>query len=418
MLHNMRLAAVLLAVGLPTILFADNRVTWPQWRGPTRDGLVPAGSPPWPDSLQEPVLTKRWSKEFGPSYSGTIVAEDRVFTTETRDKKTEVTTALSRKDGTILWQHEWPGSMTVPFFAARNGSWIRSTPAYDGKYLYVGGMRDVLVCLDAQTGKEVWRFDFVKEFNAPLPAFGFVCSPLVVGDYVYVQAGASFVKLDKNTGKSIWRTFRDDGGMNGSAFSSPTLAKLQGQEVLLVQGREKLAAIDPADGKVLWARTIPAFRGMNILTPIVYRDGIFTSSYGGKTLLLQIKRNAEDYEVNEAWSQKIEGYMSTPVVIGNHVYMHLKNQRIACLELETGKECWMTPKSYTEYCSFVANGDRILGLTARGTLLLIRATPEKFDLLDSRQVSQQETWAYLAVAGDEIYIRELNALTAWRWANK
>jgi glycosyltransferase involved in cell wall biosynthesis len=71
------------------------------------------------------------------------------------------------------------------------------------------GMRDVLVCLDAATGAERWRADFVEQFKSPLPAFGFVCSPLVVGDFVYVQAGAGFCKLDKQTGKVLWRVLTD-----------------------------------------------------------------------------------------------------------------------------------------------------------------------------------------------------------------
>ena len=105
---------------------------------------------------------------LGPSYSGPVVVGDRVFITQTVDKKTEVVTAHDRKTGKELWRASWEGSITVPFFAAKNGSWIRSTPAFDGKTLYAAGIKDLLVALDGQTGKELWRFDFVKEF-APAP---------------------------------------------------------------------------------------------------------------------------------------------------------------------------------------------------------------------------------------------------------
>jgi len=206
------------------------------------------------------------------------VFEDLVFTTETKNKESEVVIALDRKTGKERWRAEWKGAMTVPFFAASNGSWIRSTPAYDGERLYVAGMRDVLVCLDAKTGKEEWRVDFVKELKTPLPDFGFVCSPLVDGNAVYVQAGASVTKLDKKTGMFIWRTLEDKGGMMGSAFSSPVIAKLAGKRQLVVQGREKLAGVDLENGDVLWSQVVPSFRGMNILTPTVVGDAIFTSS--------------------------------------------------------------------------------------------------------------------------------------------
>ena len=173
---------------------------WPQWRGPNRDGQV--GGEKWPARLERSSLRELWRRALGPSYSGPIVTEALVFTTETRDKESEVVLALDRKTGEERWRAEWEGAMTVPFFAWSNGSWIRSTPAYDGECLYVAGMRDVLVCLHAETGREKWRVDFVDQLGTPLPAFGFVCSPLVDGSAVYVQAGASVVKLDKGSGRS------------------------------------------------------------------------------------------------------------------------------------------------------------------------------------------------------------------------
>ena len=75
----------------------------------------------------------------------------------------EIVRALDRKTGRELWRTEWPGSLSVPFFAKTNGDWIRSTPACDGESLYVAGIRDVLVCLDVATGAVRWRIDFPKE---------------------------------------------------------------------------------------------------------------------------------------------------------------------------------------------------------------------------------------------------------------
>lgn len=76
----------------------------------------------------------------------------------------------------------------------------------------------------------------------------------------------------------------------------------------------------------------------------------------------------------------------------------------------------MTGESHGKYWSFVAHGDRILGLNQRGSLYLLRANPGKFEQLDKRKVSESETWAHLAVAGDQIFIRELNALSSFRWS--
>jgi outer membrane protein assembly factor BamB len=337
-----------------------------------------------------------------------------VFVTETKDQSYEVVRALDRKSGEQRWEASWQGAMSVPFFARSNGSWIRATPALDKERLYVAGMRDVLVCLDAQQGKELWRFDFVEQCGTPLPSFGFVCSPLIGGDYVYVQAGGSFAKLNKLTGELIWRTLEDEGGMYGSAFSSPRVATLDGKSQILVQTRNSLASVDPDSGDVLWSEEIPAFRGMNILTPTVIDQTVFTSSYGGRSFGFDLTRDAGSWNLQERWTNKLQGYMSTPVVIDGYIYLHLKNQRFACVDASTGKEQWIT-KPFGKYWSLLANRDKILALDERGELLLIRANPEKFELLDRRQISEAPTWAHLAVCGHEVIIRELNALSVYHW---
>ena len=391
--------------------------TWPQWRGPNRDGLVPAGSAEWPNTLDDTRLTKLWAADkLGPSYSGPVVSADKVFTTETVDKKTEVVTAFDRKSGKEVWKHSWEGSMTVPFFAAKNGSWIRSTPAFDGERLYVAGIRDVLVCIDAATGKELWRYDFIKEQKSSPPDFGFVCSPLVDDTGVYVQAGGGFAKLDKKTGKLLWLTLKDGGGMMGSAFSCPVFATLGDKKQLVVQTRTTLFGVDPATGKDLWKREIPSFRGMNILTPVTLGDTVFTSTYGGNTQGFTVRASGDGLKVEDGWALKYEGHMPTPVVVADHAYYLGKDRRAVCVDLKTGKECWRTEKAFSEYWSLVGNKDKILALDSKGKLLLFKADPKGFEVLGERAVGDGDTWAHLAVCGDEVYVRGLSGLTAYRWA--
>jgi outer membrane protein assembly factor BamB len=409
-MSRFRLAAAF-ALFVPTLapLIAADPAVWPQWRGPNRDGHAPG--PAWPASLKE--LKQVWRVgDLGPSYSGPVVATDRVFTTETVNKETEVVTAYDRATGHKIWRAEWPGAITVPFFAAKNGSWIRSTPAYDGSTLYVAGIRDVLVALDGGDGSEKWRVDFVKEFGTPPPDFGFVCSPLVEGDAVFVQAGGGFAKVDKKTGKVLWRTLKDGGGMNGSAFASPVAAKLAGKDQLVVQTRTKLAGVEPATGDVIWSREIPSFRGMNILTPVAVGDAVFTSTYGGNTQLVKISGSGP----SDGWSLKYEGHMTSPVVVNDHAYLLGKDKRFLCVDLKTGQEKWRTDERFGEYWSLVANGDKLLALDQKGVLYLIRANPAEYELLDKRKVADAEAWAHLAVCGDEIFVRDLTGLAAFKWS--
>lgn len=387
--------------------------TWAQWRGPSRDGQV--AGPTWPTSLNEQSLTASWRVPVGPSYSGPIVSESLVFITETKDKSTEIVRALDRRTGREVWTHSWPGAISVPFYAKSRGDWIRSTPAYDGKYLYVAGMRDMLVAIEAKTGKERWRIDFTSKFSTNVPDFGLICSPLIDGEFIYIQASNSTIKIRKATGEILWRAFEGRYGvMSEGAFSSPVMATIQGRRQLVVQSREVLAGLDLENGTQLWSTPVASFRGMNILTPVVFGDSIFTSSYQNKSWRYDVTRAAAGYQVAETWSNNASGYMSTPVIIDGYAYLHLGNQRFTCIDLKTGERTW-TSTPFGKYVSLVAQGDRILGLDERGILLMIKANPKEFQLLDQRQVSEEETWAHLAVVGNELFVRELRAMSKFNW---
>ncbi|MCP4192983.1 MAG: PQQ-binding-like beta-propeller repeat protein [Planctomycetaceae bacterium] len=387
---------------------------WSQWRGPQRDGH--AIGPIWPEKLDDESLKVEWKVELGPSYSGPIVRGDRVFVTETVDKKSERVTAFDRNTGEELWSQEWKGAMSVPFFARSNGSWIRATPAADDTTLYVAGIRDVLVAIDIETGTEKWRIDFVDKLESPLPSFGYVSSPLIDGAHLYVQAGASVIKIDKENGEIIWRSMNDGGGMNGSAFSSPVIETVGGERQLLVQSRTALAGLSLETGEVLWSQDVPAFRGMNIVTPTKIGEQLFTSSYGGKSFMYGIDKTPDGYSVSEKWANKVQGYMSSPVVIDDHIYLHLRNRRFACLDAESGEEKWIT-KPFGQYWSLLAQGNRILALDERGELLLIAANPVEFEILDRKKVSDESTWAHVAFDHGQLFVRDLKGLTVYRWAN-
>ena len=384
---------------------------WTQWRGPARDGSVDGAL--WQDDFSD--LATEWRVELGKGYGGPIVADDRVFVVETVDESTEQVRALRRTDGEELWRHSWEGGMDVPFFAKRNGNWVRSTPAFDGRHLFVGGMQERFFALDAETGELVWSIDFPEAHGTRQPDFGFSSSPMVDGGAVYVQAATSLFKIDAATGEVIWRTLQgSDDMMSGGAFSSPTMAELHGRRQLLVQTRSTLHGVDPETGESLWSHDVPSFRGMNILTPTIHGDSVFTSTHRNNTFLYRVSKADQGFAVEETWRHKAHGYMSSPVIIDGHAYLHLGNRRIVCIDLATGEDEW-TSEPLSDYLSMTFQGDRILALSAEGTLYLIRANTEKLDVLAQAEVATESSWAHLAVAGDEIYVRSLEGLSKWTW---
>jgi outer membrane protein assembly factor BamB len=407
--------AILLAPGGDGPSADGNGETWPQWRGPQRDGCVNGAE--WPNSLQGNHLVERWRLELPPSYSGPVVSRDKVFVTYTRDAKYEGVRAVDRESGAVTWTTEWEGAMQVAAVAAGMGSWIRSTPASDGDALFVGGMRDVLVCLDMKSGTQRWRADFSDRYGTPLPEIGFNCSPLVVEDSVYVQAADSFVAVDKATGKSRWRCLeRQDKGQG--SYSSPSFSIIHGRPQLLVANIDAIAGVEPATGTVLWQRTLDNYDQGCILAPVAYRGGIFTSTRASRTGYYPLAHRDGQFTITDGWKNNLVVYMSSPVVIGDYVYAHLKNGRFSCIDLSDGSVKWTSNQPFGKYCSMIWHKDRILGLTNEGQLLLIHARPDRFELLDTRTISTDETWGHLAMAGQQLYVREKNAIAAYRWAGE
>jgi outer membrane protein assembly factor BamB len=385
---------------------------WNQWRGPNRDGYLVNDS--WPVTLNGQV-TQLWERPHGPSYSGPIVCGDLLITTETVDKKTERVTAYRLDSADVAWSVEWPGAMTVPFFAASNGDWIRSTPACTETHLVVLGMRDVMVCLDPKTGEERWRVDFPAQLGSPLPVFGAVCSPLIDGDAVYVQTGGALAKLALADGQVIWTSLKNgEDMMSSGAFSSPTIATLGGVRQLLVQTREALCGVDLETGSVYWSQPIESFRGMNILTPLVVGDRVFTSAHSGKAELFEITRTTDgQWSVNLAWMQKSQAYMSSPILIGESIYLHLKNQRVCAFNVADGQLRW-TSSPFGKYWSMITNGKQILALDNSGELLLINPNDDELVVADRMKVAN-DAWAHLAIAGDKLIVRDLAALKVFQF---
>lgn len=407
-----RFLAILLLAMLAQPVFAEPTSDWSQWRGPARDGQLPGAA--WPQKL-DGNLQLLWEKPHQPSYSGPVVAGDLVFTTETINKKTERVTAYNLASGAVAWTAEWPGAMAVPFFAASNGDWIRSTPACTDKHLIVLGMRDVLVSLNPQTGDENWRVNFPNDMKTPMPSFGAVCSPLIDGQAVFVQTGGALVKLDLETGSVLWKSLENASGMMSSgAFSSPVIATIADKRQLVVATRKDLCGVDLDSGNVLWQQPIQSFRGMNILTPLVFGDRVFTSAHSGKAQLFEVTRTPEDqWTVNELWTQKSQGYMSSPVMVGESIYMHMKNQRVSALSATDGSIKW-TSSPFGKYWSMVTNGKQILALDNSGDLLLIQPDDNELKIVDRMKVANN-SWAHLAVQGDKLIVRDLAAVKVFSW---
>ncbi len=390
----------------PTATAQEKTAQWNQWRGPQRDGVW-AGD--LPNSLSE--LSLVWERPLSPSYSGPITDGKVVYTTETVDEKFERVTALDLATGEAKWTAWWDGAIKVPPYAAANGSWIKSTPALAEGALVVLGIRDELICLDPATGEKRWQMDLAERFGSDRPHFGAVCSPIIEAGAIYVQGGGATLKLSVADGSTVWKAL--DSEEDGDAFSSPVIATIAGVKQLVVQSRLKLCGISIDDGKVLWSEPVEAYRNMNVLTPTVIGESVFTAAHSGRSQLFDLSHSGDQWQVTERWNQKIQAYMSSPVVFEDTIYLHSKSDRLTAMDAQTGDILW-TGSPMGKYQSLVRNRDVMLVLDESGELMSVKLNRNELEILDRRKVAN-DSWAYLAVVENGLIIRDLNALKLYRW---
>jgi hypothetical protein len=240
---------------------------WPQGRGPNRDGVVQGVKAPakWPRKL-----TEEWRVEVGEGIASPVVAGGKVYVF-TRRKEQEVVACFDVASGEEQWQSKpYPAPFKPHPPATAYGKYPRSTPAVADGRVFTLGVSGIFSCLDARTGKLLWR----KDFSRQPPVYGYCNSPLVAGGLCIVHVGdgdggkGGLTAFDVRTGAVKWRYA--DG--SGPAYGSPILVTLAGERQVVTLTTGNFLGVSAATGKLLW-RVEGSFAGNDqCLTPVRYKD--------------------------------------------------------------------------------------------------------------------------------------------------
>ena len=394
-------AAVLLALAaLPARAAAQDGKDWPQFLGPTRDGVYAGNdlAAEWPAGAPAVV----WKREVGQGWSGPVVSGGKLILFHRLADK-EVVECLDAFSGKPLWTADYPTAYKDDFGFDEGP---RATPAVAGGKVYTHGAEGVLHCWDLATGKRVWRVDTKETLRAGKGFFGPACSPLVERDAVILNVGgkgAGVVAFDKATGEIVWRATDDEAG-----YSSPVAATVGGKRRVLALTRAGLVSLDPKTGEVQfrfpWRSRQHA--SINAATPLVIDDLVFISaSYNTGAALLRVGGKGPE----KVWSsdEALSNHYATSVRHGDFLYGFHGRQEdgpsFRCVELKTGKVRW-EEESFGAGTVLLA-GDRLVILHEKGQLLTAPATPEAFKPGRRAQVLPFEARAYPALAGGLLYAR-------------
>ncbi len=411
--------ALLLMALATTSAFADD---WPQWRGPTRDGV-------WRESgiverFDKPKLDIVWRADISSGYSGPTVADNRVYVTDrvVEPKQIERIHCFDAKTGRPIWTHAYDCEYRGVGYEAGP----RASVTLDSGKAYALGAMGNLLCLDAKSGTVLWRKDLLKTYSIEMPIWGIAAAPLIEDDLVILHIGgkpdACLVALDKKTGKERWKALDD-----GASYSAPIIIEHAGRRVLICYTGQHAVGLDPKTGKVHWEHPFPPKRMViGVASPVHHRDQLFFTNFFDGALMLRLDPGKQT--VTEVWQRAGESEMetdglqsiiSTPYLAGDHIYGVDSYGELRCLELETGKRVWedlsAVPKARWATIHFVKHDDKVWMFNERGELIISRLTPTGFDeisrtklidpTLDQLPRRGGVCWAHPALAYKHVFAR-------------
>ena len=327
---------------------------WPQWRGANRDAKVTGFLAPsaWPKTL-----TKQWSTPVGSGVSSPDLVGGKLYAFG-RVEGDEVTSCLDAKTGKIIWQDKYETD-AVPRPANGYGG-PRSTPAVaDGK-VYTLGVNGVVSCLDAATGKVVWR----KKTGAA-PQFKTSTSPLVANGLCIVFLG-SLTAFDAATGDVKWKGPQ---GARTGPYGSPALMTVGGDKQIVTPTANALVGVNLADGKVLWQVKLPGGGYFpNYGTPIINGDTVIYDAPGGRgasgsSMALKIDKSGDAFKATELWKGESAYQYNTPVLRDGLLFGLSPERKFFCMDATSGKVLWTDDTPRGEAGGVVNAGSVIVAVT-------------------------------------------------------
>jgi outer membrane protein assembly factor BamB len=412
-----RTAWILFGAACAPLLFpaVSNAQDWPQWRGPNRDGVVRGLAVPakWPKALKE-----AWKVPVGEGVSSPVVVGDRVFLLTRQKPDEEIVLCLDLASGKENWRSAYaaPYKLGGP---AHGFEGPRSTPtAADGR-VFTFGISGILSCLDAQTGKVLWRHDFVKQYpSGTAPGWGASASPLVDSGLCIIHVGGpdigGLTAFDVKTGEVKWCCIGD-----GPAYGSPILVDLAGHRQVVTLTLNYFLGVSATTGQLLWKLPCREIHSENCVTPVLYKDLLIYAGRKERPSAIRLEQGEKGITPKEVW--KGDGptlYMSSPVLAGDWLIGMSDRRQGAffCLDAQTGKTLWESEGRLEAGHTTVNAGSVWLVFTVKGKLIVLKPSGRQYEVIAEYLVADNGgTWAHPALLGNRLLIRDREALRCFRF---
>lgn len=385
-------APLALAAFLFTLLPA-RAAEWPHYRGPALNGIT---SESLPSSL--PAEPRRlWRKSVGTGTSAATVVGDRVFTMG-NERNQDVIHCLDAATGKEIWQHKF----RLPVDSKNFEGGPRSTPTWDSGRLYTVSHSGDVWCLDATTGKPLWNKHLMDDFKGRRPTWGYSGSPTIAGDLVLLDSGgpgASTVALRKDTGALVWKSGDEEAG-----YGSVIVGTIAGRRTAVVFKASSVVGLDVKSGNQLWSSPWKTSYDVNAITPSISGDRVLIASgYGTGASLLDLAGGS----AKTVWKNKdLRSQFNSPVIWEGHIYGIDGNEgsrgQLVCLDLATGRLRWKQPIGGG---ALVCAAGQLIVLNEKGEVIVAEAAPSGFRQLARWQAIGGHCWVQPTLAHGRLFVR-------------
>jgi outer membrane protein assembly factor BamB len=382
---------------------------WTQWRGPSRDGVVPAISTPsaWPESLR-----RLWRVEIGEGYASPVVSRGRAFIHGRLDPE-EVVTAIDLAKGEIIWQQKYAAPFQKNQYAVNMAKGPNATPLVVGDRLFTLGVTGVLSAWDTSKGVQLWSKDFSKTVDTSKLFCGTAASPLASAGLVVVQVGSDIhggqmLALDPATGTQKWE-WRGA----GPGYASPVVIEVGGKPQIVTMTDSSIVGIDAKTGGELWSTPFPDEWHENIVTPLWTGSHLVVSGTRQGTHAYTLQQSNAKWQVTEAWKNPdVAMYMSSPVYGDGLIYGHSSKRKgqFVALDAKTGVVRWSTEGRDGDHASVLLTPSHIIYLTNGADLIVVRRATKTFEVERRYDVADAATWAMPVLLGSDILVRDATGL--------
>lgn len=399
-----RLYSALMTVGIAVLASGLAAEDWPQWRGPDRTGISEESG--WLVNWPTAGPAVLWKKDVGIGCSSLSTLDGRLYTMgnvnptagdgrrrdDPNDK--DVVWCLDAETGEEIWKYEYPMNLQPQSYEGGPGA----TPTLDGERVYTISKDGLVLALDADTGEKVWSREAKKDWGGERLNWGFNTSPLVHGERLILSAGP-MVALNRKTGELIWKS-----PDLGSGYSSPFLFQLEGEDPWVAHfNTYGIQVVRASDGNEVLRFNWETNPNVNATTPIVHGTKIFISAdYNHGCALVDIK-GGEPTLVYE--NRNMRNHINSCVFFEGKLY-GFDQGRLKCIDWMTGEEHW-TDNSFGKGSLIIADGKLII-LGEKGDVAVAEPSPDAYKEISRAHVLDGRCWVLPVLSNGLLYCRNNN----------